>query len=56
MQVILDRALERYRRETFLRAANADFDALRNDPKTWKEELGERKRWEQTQADGLAKE
>lgn len=56
MQVILDRALERYRRETFLRAANADFDALRNDPKAWKEELGERKRWEETLADGLAKE
>jgi hypothetical protein len=31
MQAVLDRALERYRRERFLRAANADFAALRND-------------------------
>ena len=56
MQAILDRALERYRRENFLRAANADFEALRCDPKAWKEELRERELWEQTLADGLAKE
>ncbi|MGO8792331.1 MAG: toxin-antitoxin system protein [Terriglobia bacterium] len=56
MQSVLDRALERYRREKFLRAANADFEALRDDPRAWKEELRERELWEQTSADGLAKE
>jgi hypothetical protein len=56
MQAVLDRALERYRREKFLRAANADFEALRRDQKAWKEELRERQVWERTLADGLAKE
>ena len=56
MQSVLDSALERFRREKFLRAANADFEALRNDPSAWKEALRERELWEQTLADGLAKE
>ena len=56
MQSILDRALERYRREKFLRAANADFEALRDDPREWQKELRDRDLWEQTLADGLAKE
>jgi hypothetical protein len=56
MQAVLDKALERYRRESFLRAANADFEALKNDPQAWKKELRERELWEQTLADGLAKE
>jgi hypothetical protein len=56
MQSVLDRALEHYRREKFLRAANADFAALRDDPNAWKDELSERERWEQTLGDGLAKE
>jgi hypothetical protein len=56
MQSVLDRALERYRREKFLRAANADYEALRCDPRAWKEELRERELWEQTLADGLDKE
>ena len=37
MQSILDRALERYRRERFLRGASADFAALKQDPKSWNE-------------------
>lgn len=56
MQAVLDMALERYRRERFLRAANADFEALRRDKKAWKEELRERQVWERTSADGLDKE
>jgi len=52
MQSILDLALERYRRERFLRAANADFAALKGDTKAWKQDLGERELWEQTVADG----
>ena len=54
MQSVLERALERYRREKFLHAANADFEALRSDPKAWPEEVRERDLWEQTLADGLA--
>jgi hypothetical protein len=56
MQAVLDEALERYRRERFLRAANADFAALRNNRQAWKQELRERKLWEQTLADRLTKE
>jgi hypothetical protein len=53
MQSVLDRALERYRREKFLRAANADFKTVKNNPKAWQEERRERDLWEQSLADGL---
>jgi hypothetical protein len=56
MQSVLDRALERYRRERFLQAANADFASLQGDAKAWKQELGERELWEQTTADGISGE
>ncbi len=55
MQAVLDEAIERYRRERFLHAANTDFAALKGDSKAWKEELRERELWEHTLADGLAK-
>ncbi len=53
MQTVLDRAVEAYRRQSFLEALNADFAALRQDPQAWQEELEERKLWEQTLLDGL---
>jgi hypothetical protein len=56
MQSVLDGALGPYRRENFLRAANADFEALRDNPEAWREEVREREFCEQTLADGLAKE
>jgi hypothetical protein len=56
MQSVLDRALERYRRERFLRAANADFAALKRNTKAWKQEVRERELWEQTAADGTSGE
>jgi hypothetical protein len=56
MQSVLDRALERYRRERFLRAANGDYSALRQDAKAWKQELQEREQWEATLGDGLSNE
>jgi len=56
MQAVLDKAIEHYRREKFLRDANADYAALRRNPKAWKEELKERDVWEQALSDGLAKE
>ena len=55
MQAVLDRAIERYRRESFLRAANSEMQALKNDPRAWKQEVQERQLWEQTLADGLDK-
>lgn len=55
MQSVLDKAIESYRREEFLRAANRDYAALRRNAKGWKEELRERELWEQTLADGTAK-
>ena len=55
MQAILDKALGHYRREKFLLGANADFAALKQDPKAWSGELTERAVWEQTLSDGLGK-
>jgi hypothetical protein len=55
MQAVLDRAIERYRRESFLRAANNEFQALRSDPRVWKQEVQERQLWEQTLTDGTDK-
>jgi predicted transcriptional regulator len=52
MQAILDLAIEEYRRQRFLQEANAAYAALRNNPKTWKAELVERKEWDATMADG----
>ncbi|MGH9469661.1 MAG: toxin-antitoxin system protein [Terriglobia bacterium] len=56
MQAILDKAIERYRRDKFVRGANAEFAALKSDAKAWREELKERDLWEQTLADGLERE
>ena len=56
MQSVLDRALERYRRERFLHAADADFAALKQDATSWKQELRERELWEQSLPDGLSEE
>ena len=53
MQTILDRAVEAYRRQSFLEALNCDFAALRAQPEKWAEEMEERTLWEQTVADGL---
>ena len=55
MQAVLDRAIERYRRESFLRAANSEFQALKADPRAWKHETQVRQLWEQTLTDGLDK-
>ena len=52
MQTILDRAVEAYRRQSFLESLNADFAALQTRTEEWTEELAERKLWEQTLADG----
>jgi hypothetical protein len=56
MQVILDKAVEQYRRAKFLNGVNTDFAALRNEAGAWKEVLAERRFWETTTADGLEDE
>ena len=55
MHAVLDRAIERYRRESFLRAANHELQALKADARAWKHEENERALWEQTAKDGLDK-
>jgi len=53
MHAILDKAIERYRRERFLRSANEDYQAVRRTPEAWEQELQERAVWDPTLADGL---
>jgi len=55
-QSVLDRAVDHYRREKFLRDANADFAALKQSGRAWSEELGERKLWDETLSDGIEDE
>ncbi|MGF1673200.1 MAG: type II toxin-antitoxin system ParD family antitoxin [Rivularia sp. (in: cyanobacteria)] len=40
-------------RQSFLELANKAYEALRNNPEAWEEELEERQLWEKTLADGL---
>jgi hypothetical protein len=51
MQSVVERALERYHAERSLRAANADFPALKQDGKSW-EQFHDRRLWDQSLADG----
>lgn len=53
MTVVLERAVEAYRRLMFLNGLNADFAALKSDPKAWAEEEEERAAWETTLADNF---
>lgn len=50
---LLDEAMERYRRELFVKDANAAFTALRANKEAWADEEEERPAWEGTLADGL---
>ena len=56
MQVLLDEAVEAYRRQRFLEESNRAFEALRANPETWKTEQAEREAWDMTLADGLEQE
>ena len=49
---LLGEAVERYRRELFLKDANVAFGALRADEGAWAEEEEERAAWEGTLPDG----
>ena len=56
MPEVLDELLEAERRRRFFEGVNAAYEALRQDPVAWEEELAERKLWDVTLMDGLEEE
>lgn len=48
IQAVLEQAIEQYRRQQFLEAANEAYIALRNNSEAWQEELEERSLWDAT--------
>ena len=46
MQAVLDEAVEHYRREKLLVAANAAYAQLRANRESWEQELAERHQWD----------
>ena len=56
MQVVLAKAIEEYRRKSFLENANAAFANLRRDTKAWHREQEERSAWDMTLRDGKEKD
>ena len=52
MGVLLEKALETYRREKFLQDVNASYAALKANPRKWRDEIAERELWENTLSDG----
>jgi hypothetical protein len=53
VHVILDRAVEEYRRRLFIDQANRAYAALRQDPEAWAEYQHELALWDCTLMDGL---
>jgi len=53
MQMVLDKAIEYYRRRAFLEATNEAFRALKRNKRAWQGELKERRAWERTLRDDL---
>ena len=53
MQSVLEQALEQYRRQKLLEAANDAYAELRTDAAAWAELEDERRDWDSTLADGL---
>ena len=56
MQIIIGAALEAYRRERFLKAVNARYATLRENPAAWAKVAEERVAWDSTLLDGLPAE
>ena len=56
MQTVIESAIEKYRQHIMLSQMNEDFAALRKDKKAWKEELEERRLWDNTLGDGIEKD
>jgi predicted transcriptional regulator len=53
MQDVIELALVEYQKRLFWEQAAHDFQALRDDPEAWAEEVAERERWDATLNDGL---
>lgn len=53
MQVILEKAVEDYRRKILLEEANKAYLALKNDSEAWQDEKKERLEWDETLKDNL---
>jgi hypothetical protein len=53
MQTVLERAIENYRRETFLDACDVAYAALRQDRDAWAEYQKELTAWDVALMDGL---
>jgi predicted transcriptional regulator len=53
MAEVVEQAIEAYRRQRVLDAANAQYAALRADPEAWAEVQAERAVWDVTLSDGL---
>ena len=51
MHTIIDRAIEEYRRQSFIEQANKAYLAVRENPEAWESELKERREWDATLAD-----
>lgn len=56
ISAVLDEAVEAYRREVLLDETNAAFQALKNDPEAWREEVEERRLWENAIGDDVEEE
>jgi hypothetical protein len=55
-QVVLDLAVEAYRRQVFLRDANSAYAALRDNPAAWGAEQEERAAWDAAVGDGVERD
>lgn len=56
MQAVLAKAIEKYRRKSFLENANTAFADLRKNTKAWHREQEERSAWDVTHRDGTEKD
>lgn len=54
MMLVLDKAVDAYRRQLFFEKLNAGYSELRAEPEAWAEHLAEQKLWDATLTDGLA--
>ncbi len=56
MQLVLEQAVETYRRKRFLEQLNRDFTDLKQDKEAWAELRQEYELWDETLDDGLKHE
>ena len=55
-QTILEKAVEAFLRDQFIRKANEEFAYIKAHPELWNLELKEREEWDVTLSDGLEDE